>query len=184
MLHRSRLVKRIPAGIGEFLHDPIPVGKHVGVPLGVQAGAEISDLGGDRQAQRPVGRLLEEDVSRAIGVERRRNARRILHAVMDSSGVATAFYTDRSTHVFLKKASDGTLSLAIPAQVTDFSAGLDPKGHADVFAHRDGVMQEFTDAGWDTLNEPRPMQHFAAVSGGRLYAVADDNSLWEFAQAH
>jgi hypothetical protein len=41
-------------------------------------------------------------------------------------------------------------------------------------------MYEHDDSGWQALNEPMPMVHFAAVNGGRCYAVGADNSLWEY----
>src|SRR5882762_10078022 len=92
-----------------------------------------------------------------------------LHSVLESTGGSAAFFRNPSTDVFTEKTPKGLIQRLPPAHsVTAFSAGPDPNGHADVFAHKDGVMQEFTDSGWQNLNQPRPMQHFAAVSGGRL----------------
>jgi hypothetical protein len=108
-----------------------------------------------------------------------------LHSVLQPNGNSAAFFRNPSNDVFTEKTPQGLMQqLAAAHAVTDFSAGLDPNGHADVFAHKDGVMQEFADGVWQNLNQPRPMLHFAAASGGRMYAVADDNSLWEFDQAH
>ena len=108
-----------------------------------------------------------------------------LHSVQQPDGNSAAFFRNPANDVFTEKTPQAQIvQLAAAHEVTDFSAGLDPNGHADVFAHKDGVMQEFDAGSWQNLNQPRPMLSFAAVNGGRMYAVANDNSLWEFAQAH
>jgi hypothetical protein len=71
--------------------------------------------------------------------------------------------------------------IASAGAVTDFSVGLDPTGHAAVYAHFNGVMEEFTQStGWTRLNEPAAMAHFAATRNGDLYAVDLHDNLWQF----
>jgi hypothetical protein len=106
-----------------------------------------------------------------------------MHAVVQVGGTATFFHTqDNVNNPLVENTGPGAFTTIAPAgAVTDFSAGLDPAGHAALFAHMNGVMQEFTQAtGWVKLNEPVPMAHFAAVDNGDLYAVGNDHSLWQF----
>lgn len=113
----------------------------------------------------------------------------VLHAVMSSSG-STAFFRGSADNAFYEKTSAGPVQqLSGANSIKDFSAGLERDGLADVFA-RDSYGS-MVDWSWIStsdhvyfseqhLNEPKPMYEFAAVSGGRCYAVATDHSLWEY----
>src|SRR5262249_23368817 len=104
-----------------------------------------------------------------------------LHAVQDITGASAAFFHGPKDNAFYEKTPSGAIvQLSGTNTVSDFSAGLDVNGHADVFAHLYGSMYEHDDAGWHWLNEPIPMLQFAAVKGGRCYAEGNDNSLWEY----
>lgn len=107
-----------------------------------------------------------------------------MHAVVEATGgtVAVFHQQDNINAALFENSGPGAFQQIAPAgAVTDFSVGLDPTGHAAVYAHMNGVMQEFTQStGWTRLNEPVPMAHFAAAQNGDLYAVASDNSLWQF----
>jgi hypothetical protein len=108
-----------------------------------------------------------------------------MHAVQDSSGAAAVFFHGFSDNALYEKTPGGAVvQLAGANTVTDFSAGLDINGHPDVFMHLYGSMYEHDDSGWHWLNEPIPMLQFAAVKGGRCYAEANDNSLWEYTLPH
>jgi hypothetical protein len=103
-----------------------------------------------------------------------------LHAVTDINGNATAFFRSPTNNA-LNELSNGKLTaIAASGTVTDFSAGLDANGHADLFAHHNGRIQEFDGGVWSDLGQPMTMQSFAAVDGGRAYFVGGDNSLWEY----
>jgi hypothetical protein len=103
-----------------------------------------------------------------------------LHAVTDINGNATGYFIS-PTFGALTQISNGKLTaIAARGTVTDFSAGLDANGHADVFAHHNGDIQLFDGGTWTDLNQPMAMQQFAAVDGGRAYFVGSDHSLWEF----
>jgi hypothetical protein len=109
-----------------------------------------------------------------------------MHSVVEPATgrtVAVFHVDDNVNNALLENTGPGAFQGIAPAgAVRDFSVGLDPTGHAAVFAHMNGVMQEFTQStGWVPLNEPVPMAQFAAVQNGDLYAVAaKDNSLWQF----
>jgi hypothetical protein len=107
-----------------------------------------------------------------------------MHAVVEATGATVAVYhiNDNVNAPLFEQTGPARFQQIAPAgAVTDFSVGLDPTGHAAVYAHLNGVMQEFTQsAGWTRLNEPVAMAHFAAVQNGDLYAVANDNSLWQY----
>jgi hypothetical protein len=107
-----------------------------------------------------------------------------MHAVVEATGrtVAVFHINDNVNTALFEYTGPAAFQQIAPAgAVTDFSVGLDPTGHAAVFAHMNGVMQEFTQStGWTRLNEPVAMAHFAAVQNGDLYAVANDHSLWQF----
>jgi hypothetical protein len=103
-----------------------------------------------------------------------------MHAVTDAQGSPTAFFRSPSNDS-LTQFSHGTLTtIATALTVTDFSAGLDAGGRADLFAHHNGHIELFDNGTWSDLKQPMPMQQFAAVDGGRAYFVGGDNSLWEF----
>jgi hypothetical protein len=107
-----------------------------------------------------------------------------MHSVVEATGGTVAVFhsQDHVNAALFENTGPGAFQQIAPAgAATDFSVGLDPTGHAAVFAHLNGVMQEFTQStGWVPLNEPVPIAHFAAVQNGDLYAVAKDNSLWQF----
>ena len=103
-----------------------------------------------------------------------------LHAVTDIHGNATAYFRSPTSNA-LEQLSNGKLTaIAAPNTVTDFSAGLDATGLADVFAHLNGRIQLFDNGAWSDLGQPMAMNSFAAVDGGRAYFVGSDHSLWEF----
>src|SRR5262249_42401869 len=94
-----------------------------------------------------------------------------LHAVVDAQGSSAAFFRSPTDDV-LYELQNGTLTArSTPHAVSDFSAGLDRAGHANVFAHYNGHMYMYNEAGWFVLNEPMAMRSFAAVNGGRCYFV-------------
>jgi hypothetical protein len=107
-----------------------------------------------------------------------------MHSVVETTGRTVVVFhpqDNRNAALFENTGPGAFQELAPAGVVTDFSVGLDPTGHAAVYAHKNGVMQEFTQStGWIRLNEPVPMAHFAAAKNGDVYAVASDNSLWQF----
>jgi hypothetical protein len=107
-----------------------------------------------------------------------------MHAVVEATGttVSVLHINDKVNNPLFEYTGRWTFQQIAPAgAVTDFSVGLDPTGHAAVFAHMNGVMQEWTQStGWNRLYEPVAMAHFAAVQNGDLYAVANDKSLWQY----
>jgi hypothetical protein len=108
-----------------------------------------------------------------------------MHSVVEPATGRTVvvFHVDDNvSNALFENTGPGDFQQIAPAgAATDFSVGLDPTGHAAVFAHLYGVMQEYTQStGWVQLNEPVAMAHFAAVQNGDLYAVAKDNSLWQY----
>jgi hypothetical protein len=67
-----------------------------------------------------------------------------------------------------------------PQQVQALSAGLAANGSADVFAKGgDGSLWEYTigTPGWKELLGPGQVQSFAAVNGGRVFAIFSDSTL-------
>jgi hypothetical protein len=113
-----------------------------------------------------------------------------IHSVLDASGNSAAFWNNPTpapgtvvyNEGFHFKTPQGVDNVIAPVgAVTDFSAGLDRSGNADVFAHYYGVMEEFTQStGWVNLNQPEQMVAFAAVNNGNLYAVGKDHALWQY----
>jgi hypothetical protein len=104
-----------------------------------------------------------------------------LHAVLQSNGDRVAFFRNPADNAFYEKTPDDHIvQISGPNTVTDFSAGLDRSGLADVFAHVGRDLEEFSNGAWHSLNQPMYMEHFAAVKGGRLYAEGHDYSLWEY----
>jgi hypothetical protein len=104
-----------------------------------------------------------------------------IHAVTDSFGHSEVFFINKQNKAFYEHDSGGTHFLSGANTVQFFSAGLDKSGHADVFVD-DGLnhVYEWTAGGWSRLYEPERMTEFAAVKGGRLYAVGADKALWEY----
>jgi hypothetical protein len=108
-----------------------------------------------------------------------------MHSVVEATGRTVAVFhgNDNVNAPLYEYTGTSTFQhqqIAPAGAVTDFSVGLDPTGHAAVFAHMNGVMQEWTQStGWTSLNQPVAMAHFAAVQNGDLYAVASNNSLWQ-----
>lgn len=108
-----------------------------------------------------------------------------LHSVTETGGGSAAFFRMKLNDAFYEKTPQGLLQrISAPHTVTDFSAGLDEKGHAAAFAHRNGVMQEYTENGWIKLNEPIKMRTFAAVDNNHLYAVGQNYALWQYTTPH
>jgi hypothetical protein len=104
-----------------------------------------------------------------------------IHAVKDLFGESHVFYINKADHKFYMHDVHGYHLLSGAYTVNSFSAGLDRTGHADVFIN-DGLnhMWEWDSSGWHQLNEPERMTGFAAVKGGRLYAVGADRALWQY----
>jgi hypothetical protein len=134
-----------------------------------------------RQAPRRVTLQVEDLEERMVPSASSFN----MHSVVEPATGRTVvvFHVDDNRYnALFENTGPGAFQQIAPAgAVSDFSVGLDQTGHAAVFAHMYGVMQEFTQSnGWVPLNEPVAMAHFAAVQNGDLYAVANDNSLWQF----
>jgi hypothetical protein len=117
-----------------------------------------------------------------------------LHAVTESTGQTVAYFTNPIGKEFWEKSDTGSLvEIANSASVDQFSAGLAITGKAILFAQINpaeifqygGPMDYYTDAtGWQNTNAPIGMTNFAAVSGGRLYAVGSNHALWEYTVPH
>jgi hypothetical protein len=104
-----------------------------------------------------------------------------IHAVTDNFGHSEVFFINKQNHAFYEKDASGIHFLSGANTVQFFSAGVDPSGHADVFVN-DGLnhIYEYNGGAWHRLFEPERMTQFAAVKGGRLYAVGADKALWEY----
>jgi hypothetical protein len=110
-----------------------------------------------------------------------------VHAVFQpATNTSSAFFVRAFDQAFYQTTPNGNLSkLAGPSEVAYFSAGLDPSGHAAVFAKfSDGSMWEHDSSGWTNLNQPMPMLQFAAVNGDHCYFEGQDHSLWEYSPEH
>jgi hypothetical protein len=110
-----------------------------------------------------------------------------VHAVIDSTGGSVAYFRDKASNRLLEKTDINlTQALAPTGAVTTFSAGLDRFGRAQVFAMYNGRLEFRTDSGgtWQDTLAPRSFRDFAAVKGGRLYAVGTDDSLWKYESAY
>ncbi len=102
-----------------------------------------------------------------------------LHAVGLANGTSAAFLTNPVNHGLYELTSAGTVTaLNAPGQVSTFSAGVDNSGHEDVFANISGSLYNYDAKGWHALNQPEAMTSFAAVQGGRAYAVGADGTLY------
>jgi hypothetical protein len=107
-----------------------------------------------------------------------------MHAVAPPAGHPTqqnVFYIDQTTHLL----KDGSIALNgkanTPSGVQALSAGHDPLGFADVFVTAgDGSFWRFNEGNWTKMLGPNQVKSFAAVDGGRVYAIFQDNTLHEF----
>jgi hypothetical protein len=110
-----------------------------------------------------------------------------VHAVIDNTGGSVAYFRDKASDRLFEKTDQNLLQgLAPGGAVTTFSAGLDRFGRAQVFAMFNGKLEFLTDSGgtWQDTLAPRSFRDFAAVKGGRLYAVGTDDSLWKYQSAY
>jgi hypothetical protein len=108
-----------------------------------------------------------------------------VHAVAEPSGASVAYFINPDTNTgkeFWEKTDHGRgQEIAGSGEVSDFSAGLNRSGNAVVFAHLNGTFEYFTDAtGWQNTQAPIGILNFAAVDGGRLYAVGANHALWQY----
>jgi hypothetical protein len=108
-----------------------------------------------------------------------------MHSVVEPATgrtVVVFHLDDNKNNALFENTGPGAFQQIAPAgAVSDFSVGLDTTGHAAVYAHMNGVLQEFTQStGWVSLNQPEAIAQFAAVQNGNLYAVASNGSLWDF----
>jgi hypothetical protein len=107
-----------------------------------------------------------------------------IHAVLDNTGHSVAYYIERASGNLNEKTDLGSIqSLGNVPAGTQFSAGLDSNGFAEVYrqASPGGNIQVFSDAGgiWMSTNAPIQSKSFAAVKGGWMYAIGTDGSLWQ-----
>jgi hypothetical protein len=110
-----------------------------------------------------------------------------VHAVIDGTGGSVAYFRDKASNRLFEKTDQNLLQgLAPGGAVSTFSAGLDRFGRAQVFAEYYGKLEFRTDSGgaWHDTLAPRSFRDFAAVKGGRLYAVGTDDSLWKYDSAY
>jgi hypothetical protein len=110
------------------------------------------------------------------------------HAVTDGpTGEPVLFYINKSDHGLYSAAvpdSEGDLITNLlngggqgPQSVQALSAGHGAKGTSDVVAEAgDGSLWEFTTS-WKELLGPNQVKSFAAVDGGRVFAIFSDNTL-------
>jgi len=106
-----------------------------------------------------------------------------LHAVIDVQGHSNVFYLNERNH----RLFEGTVELNgahdTPKGVQTLSAGQDAIGDADVFVtDKNGAFWQWNEGDWTKISLPRgdKVQSFAAVDGGRVYAIFQDNTLHEF----
>ena len=99
--------------------------------------------------QRPLKKLRFESLETSRGLF---TSSFSLHAVGLASDTSAAFFhiDDSVKTAFFEKTPQGQVNMiATAGNVTNFSAGLDHFGNPEVYAHVDGVMQEYTqNTGW------------------------------------
>jgi hypothetical protein len=107
-----------------------------------------------------------------------------LHAVAPTPGVthdADYFYIDNVTGLL----KEGQLTLnggaGTPSGIQTLSAGHDALGRPDVFVKAgDNSFWEFQEGKWTRLRGSNVVKTYAAVDGGRAYAVLFDNTLQKY----
>jgi hypothetical protein len=107
-----------------------------------------------------------------------------VHAVLDNTGQSVAYYIEKVSGNLNEKTDQGSIqSLGHVPTGTSFSAGLDRNGAAAVYASNgpNGSLEVFSDSDgrWLSLSQPVGFKEWAAVKGGRLYAIGTDGSLWQ-----
>jgi hypothetical protein len=146
----------------------------------------FSFLAGNSRKASPAGRRIRLDVEaledRLVPSASSAN----IHAIAQPNSTSVAYFINPVNGAFYEKidyAGYGFIQqVARAGAISAFSAGLTNAGTAVVFANYYGALEYFTDAtGWQsTPDTPIDALNFAAVNGGRLYAVAANHALWEF----
>jgi hypothetical protein len=107
-----------------------------------------------------------------------------MHAVAPPAGHPTQqnyFYIDEQTHLLKLNSLTLNGTTNTPSGVQSLSAGHDRIGFVDVFVTAgDGSFWRWNEGNWTKLLGPDVVKSFAAVDGGRVYAIFQDNTLHEF----
>src|SRR5262249_12788327 len=107
-----------------------------------------------------------------------------MHAVAPPAGHPTqqnVFYIDQQTHLLKDNSIVLNGKTNTPSAVQSLSAGHDPLGFADVFVTAgDGSFWRWNEGNWTKMLGPNVVKSFAAVNGGRVYAIFQDNTLHEY----
>jgi hypothetical protein len=136
------------------------------------------------RSMKPAARSFRPSVESLDARELPSAASGALHAVAPTPGItrdADYFYIDRATGLL----HEGQLTLnggaGTPTGIQTLSAGHDALGRPDVFVKAgDNSFWEFQEGKWTRLRGSNVVKTYAAVDGGRAYAVLFDNTLQEF----
>jgi len=106
-----------------------------------------------------------------------------LHAVTDAQGHSHVFYLNAQNHRLFEGNVELNGAHNTPKGVQILSAGQDAIGDADVYVtDSKGAFWRWNEGDWTKISLPHgdKVESFAAVDGGRVYAIFQDSTLHEF----